>query len=196
MKKIVVGILSILVIGSFFYVLIDEGVVKFDKKNVIVELKNNNGNILKGIYSNLLENSSHPVVQYKHVFQKLGSTIYSLSPNFIDKVFNKQLEKYENNFDKSAAKTEAMKLVSGINLSCDIGKLKAEMSLNSTDDICANKTTLTIDEIVKMVYIDKNTDVISIEMNNSLVEQLKIQSYGYIVEYDGFTYKIGGEVVE
>jgi len=196
MKKIIVGILSILVIGSVFYVLIDEGIVKFDKKTVIVESKNDNENILIGFYSNLLENLSDPVVKYKHGFNNLGTTFYWLSTNFIEKVFNKQLEKYENNFDKSVAKTEAMKLVSGINLSCDIGKMKAETSFNPTDDICANKTTLTVDEIAKMVYIDKNTDVISLEMSNSLVGQMKIKSYGYIVEYDGFTYKIDGEVVE
>jgi len=93
----------------------------------------------------------------------------------------------------SAAKSEAAMIVSGVNNYCAAANMQEQ--LNGTKSICTDENGVTKEDVATMVDLG-NAKVNSITYANGKVTSLKVESNTKEVEYDGSTYKIGGEVVE
>ncbi len=93
---------------------------------------------------------------------------------------------------KSAGKSEASMILSGINNYCATSAMKSQ--LDETEDICADGVTP--DEVSEMVSIG-NAEVLEVEYSNGKVTKLKVKSNNYEIELqpDG-SFSINGKVTD
>ena len=95
---------------------------------------------------------------------------------------------------KSAGKSEASMILSGVNNYCATSAMKAQ--LDESTDICNDDDGVTIDDVSQMVSLG-NAKVLEVKYENGKVTKLKVKSNNYEFELqpDG-SFTINGEVTD